>query len=334
MAIQKINIAMVDLVAEASASKPSPKINHVDFMSLSAHNPTVVKDKIERLTAKIARIKAKPKTEARTRRMAVTKKRIGELKVLLKEAIKAEKAKPKGDAKLAKKGKAALESKKGKTAAKPAAKTKSGGTDEKRDRLVSKLKAAEKEHADAKATYVKNSIPESRAYEKIQKARNLLDQHEGKELLKEAEAGGKYKFHHTHSAKDILKHMPIEKIRKESDKISKLAHKAAEKAWGEGSRGKTEAQLDKDRTASRLLSNKSGALRSALNLHKKNERTKADRDPVVKKLNATIDKARGLLGMQIRKRRGAPNERLIKGYQDKIKKAEADLAAHLAKKKK
>lgn len=105
MALQRINIALVDLVATASA----PRIHHVDFMSLSAHNPKVVKSKIERLTAKFARIKAKPKTEARTRRMAETKKRIGELKVILKDAIKAEKAKPKGDAKLAKKAKPDVE---------------------------------------------------------------------------------------------------------------------------------------------------------------------------------------------------------------------------------
>lgn len=311
-----MKITLADFVGTASAEP--------QLVSLSAVNIKLTTSRLKALEAKIERMKKKPQTEARKQRIKEAKATVKTYTAALKAAQKELKSGDKKPAKTAK----------GKVAAKPATKTKSGGSDEKRDRLISKLKAAEKEHADAKATYVKNSIPESRAYEKIQHARNLLDQHEGKELLKEAEAGGKYKFHHTHSAKDILKHMPIETIRKESAKISKLASAASEKAWGAGSRGKTEAQLDKDRQASRLLSNKSGALRSALALHKKNERTKADRDPVVKKLNATIDKARGLLGMQMRKRRGEPNQRLIKGYQDKIQKAEADLAAHLAKKKK
>lgn len=148
MALKKIQIAVVDLVASASAA---PRIHHVDFMSLSAHNPTVVKGKIESLTAKIERIKAKPKTEARTRRMAEVKKRVGELKVLLKEAIKAEKDKPKGDAKLAKKGRKAEQ-----TAEKPAGKKVGEHTQKVLDRKaamrerIKKLRALPKSDANTK----------------------------------------------------------------------------------------------------------------------------------------------------------------------------------------
>jgi hypothetical protein len=81
-----MKIALADFVGTASAE--------TQLVSLSAGNPVTIKAKIESLTAKYGRMKAKAQTPARKERMGATKISISKLKAALKVAEKEAKGKP------------------------------------------------------------------------------------------------------------------------------------------------------------------------------------------------------------------------------------------------